>query len=330
MGFSEFIGIDVGKSKIDVHLYIQGEHARFDNGPDGFGSMLSWVETHCGPAQGALFALEHTGLYSLRLCLFLELHGCPFTMIPGLEIKRSGGMRRGKSDKCDSKAIATYAYEKRERVRLYQMPSSVQRQLKRLLSYREGLVKERAAFATRLREYEDVLGQQDTGALLFESHRTVIDCLTKEIGKVERELLGLLEKEEGLRSQFDLINTIKGVGPQTALAMIVLTNGFSEFSTWRKFASYAGIAPFPNESGNFKGRRRVSNLANKRIKSLLSCCASSAIRNNPEMRIYYQRRIAEGKNKMSTVNIIRNKLLSRIFAVVKRGTPYVETFQFAC
>ena len=65
------------------------------------------------------------------------------------------------------------------------------------------------------------------------------------------------------------------------------------------------------------------------MKALLNMCARSAIVCNPEMRIYYQNRKEKGDNGMSAMNIIRNKLISRIFAVVKRGTPYVDTFKFA-
>jgi transposase len=73
----------------------------------------------------------------------------------------------------------------------------------------------------------------------------------------------------------------------------------------------------------------VSNLANKKLKSLLDLCAKSAIQFNPEMKAYYERRVEEGKNKRSTINIIRNKLLARMFAVVQRRTPYVEIMKFA-
>ena len=57
--------------------------------------------------------------------------------------------------------------------------------------------------------------------------------------------------------------------------------------------------------------------------------SDSAIQFNPEMRMYYQKRVAEGKNEMSTLNIVRNKLLARIFAVVQRQSPYVDTYRFA-
>ena len=327
MKFKEFIGIDVSKSHIDVFIHHERVHSKFSNNEAGFEKMMQWTcqRAHCAE-EGILFAFEHTGLYSLPLSLFLNEKQYGFAMIPGLELKRSMG--RGKADMTDASAIAEYAYEKREKVKLYKMPDKNLLQLKRLLSYRERLVKENAAFKGRIKEYEIFLDKEEN-PVLFESHKKMIGRFKDEIKVVEKELYRLLKEDEELVEQFDLINSIKGVGPQTALVMIVLTNGFTSFDEWRKFASYAGTAPFPNESGTFKGRTKVSQLANKRIKALFNCCACSAIQSNPEMKMYYQGRIAEGKNTMSTLNIVRNKLLSRIFAVVKRGTPYVDTYKFA-
>lgn len=78
-----------------------------------------------------------------------------------------------------------------------------------------------------------------------------------------------------------------------------------------------------------KGRSKVSRLANLEGKSLLHQCALSAVKSSPEMKIYYERRLEMGKSKMSTLNIIRNKLVARAFAVVNRGTPYVNTLKYA-
>jgi len=154
--------------------------------------------------------------------------------------------------------------------------------------------------------------------------------LTRQIDKVEDDLDNIIMKDDYLKKLYELITSIRGVGPQTAMFMITFTDGFTRFENWRKFASYCGTAPFPNSSGiSIRGRTKVSNLANKKIKSLLDLCAKSAIQSNQEMKKYYQRRIDEGKSKMRTTNIIRNKLLSRIFAVVKRETAYVNTLAYA-
>ena len=328
MNFKVFIGIDVSKSDFHVFIHHKKVYAKFSNNQDGFEKMITWVTDQVGNnKQHIAFAFEHTGLYSLNLSAFLDGNDYQFTILPGLELKRSQGMRRGKSDKTDARAICEYVYEKKEKLKLYQMPSKLLLQLKRLLSYRERLVKERAAFKSRLKEYKAFLVEHED-QVLFQSHKQIIACLDQHIKIVETELYHLIKQDQKLLHQFHLINSIKCVGPQTALTIIVLTSGFNQFDTWRKFASYAGVAPFPNESGTFKGRAKISHLANKRMKTLLSNCAVSAIQHNPEMKRYYQRRVAEGKNEMSTKNIIRNKLLARIFAVIERQTPYVDTLKY--
>ena len=69
-------------------------------------------------------------------------------------------------------------------------------------------------------------------------------------------------------------------------------------------------------------------MANKNLKRLLHLCALVAIRYNPELKQYYERKISEGKNKMSVINAVRNKLVLRIAAVIKRGSPYVDELGF--
>lgn len=329
MNYSAFIGIDVSKSTIDVFLKDKGSHSRFQNNAKGFVAMTSWLARQIsGKVSGALFVFEHTGLYSSLLATFLHQNEFRFAMVPGLEIKRSMGITRGKSDKIDAKTIAEYAYEKREKIGLHQMPSNAVTRLKALLSLRERMVKERAAFKKRLGEFSLFLerGEND---ILFEAQERMLVHYDAEIDRIEEEMQKVLHTDKKLDSQYKLATGIKGIGPQTALMLIVLTNGFTRFDTWRKFASYCGIAPFPNSSGKYVGKSRTSHLANKGMKAILSCCAVCAIRFNPEMRMYYERRIAEGKHEMSTLNIIRNKLLSRVFAAVKRGTPYVDTYKHA-
>ncbi|WP_162416512.1 MULTISPECIES: IS110 family RNA-guided transposase [Cyclobacterium] len=330
MNFKSIIGIDISKSTLDAYLKINHSHATFSNNEKGYLELVEWVMENSGLvlAKELLFGFESTGIYSSQIASFLERYGLPFYIMSGLELKRSLGIRRGKSDKADSKDIAEYLYEKQEKITPTVLPSQTILSLKKLLSYRERLVKERAAFKTRLKEYDSVI--PENGMKVYQSsHETVIACLNEQIKTIENEMEQLLKKDSFLTEQYNLINSIKGVGPQTALTLIILTEGFSRFSTWRKFASYAGTAPFPNQSGTFKGKTKTSQLANKRIKSLLTMCASTSIQYNTEMKKYYERRVNEGKNKMSTLNIIRNKIIARAFAVINRKSSYVDTFKYA-
>ena len=193
---------------------------------------------------------------------------------------------------------------------------------------RRKLVSQRAGHIATLGEQIRVLNNE-LGPILLQVQRDIIGVLDVQITKIEKELDRLIEQDPELQIIYRLLVSIKGIGAVTARFMIVHTVGFTAFKSWRKFASYCGIAPFPNRSGtSIRGRTKVSQLANKEGKTLLNLCAGSAIQCNPEMKAYYTRRIDAGKNKMSTLNIIRNKLLARAFAVVVRGTPYVNTMGY--
>lgn len=330
MKFLETIGIDVSKETLDVIIHTAGLTSQFENSTKGYKTLSKWVVSNVTcPREYLLFAFEHTGLYSFPLSVFLSENGYSFIMIPGLEMKRSLGIKRGKNDKIDAKAIALYAFRRKEEVIPYQLPSEELSELRRLLSLRERLVKHRAGYQASLNENERFLKKSDN-PVFFEVHKKVISELNKQVVKIEKELYDLIKRDDQMKNMYDLITSINGVGPQTAMFMIAFTNAFTLFKDWRKFASYSGIAPFPYQSGtSIKGRTKVSHLANKKFKSLLSNCAASSILCNPEMKAYYKKRLQEGKHKMSTLNIIRNKLLARIFAVINRNTPYVNTLKYA-
>jgi transposase len=105
--------------------------------------------------------------------------------------------------------------------------------------------------------------------------------------------------------------------------MLAKTEGFQTITEPRKMACYSGVVPFANQSGtSLKGRHRVSSYADKAIKAVLHLAAMSAIRLKNDLQHYYLRKVAEGKNKMSALNAVRNKIIHRIFAVIKKQQPY--------
>ena len=330
MKTKEVIGIDLSKDTLDCHGYHSKHSCVFDNTVEGIAAMVAWAtETSQVKKQEVLFVLEHTGLYTHALMGYLSSEGYVFHVASGLAVKRSLGLTRGKSDKADAKAIALYGYRLREELEAYQMPTQTLASLKRLMSLRRKLVTQRAGHITTLSEQQRVL-EAKNNALLFEAQQQIIAVLNQQIDRIEQELQELIDQDANLQNLYRLITSVKGIGAVTARFLIVYTAGFTGFETWRKFGCYCGIAPFPYQSGtSIRGRTKVSHLANKQGKALLSMCATSAIQHNAEMKAYYQRRVAEGKNKRSTLNIVRNKLMARAFAAVKRGTPYVDTMRFA-
>ena len=112
--------------------------------------------------------------------------------------------------------------------------------------------------------------------------------------------------------------------------MILATNEFKAIDDPKKLACHAGVAPFEHSSGSsVRGKTRVNHHARKLLKTLLHLAAMSALQVKGELREYYLRKVAEGKNKMLIINALRNKLIHRVYAVVKRGEKYDKTYTSA-
>ncbi len=330
MKFKETIGIDVSKLTLDACIHSQEKMIQVTNNKKGYLKLLSWVKKSalCS-IEDILFCFEHTGIYSFALSCFMSEMKLNYILVPGLEIKRSLGIQRGKNDQIDAKKIAQYAYRRRDEVTIYKAPDKCLNKIRQLLSLREKLVRQRSGLMSALKEQVNIIDKSEN-RLMFSIPNKLIIELNKQIDKLEKELDFILEESIDIMENFRLITSITGIGKQTALLIIIVTNNFLWFNDAKKLASYAGVAPFPFTSGtSIKGKTKVSSLANKKLKSLLSSCAVSAIRNDPEMKLYFKRRTESGKHKMNTINAVRNKLLSRVFAVVKRRTPYVALSKHA-
>lgn len=326
---NEIVGIDVSKTKLDAWLHQKQVHKSFSNNDSGFKKMIAWVTKFYPAFEEVLFCFEHTGLYSLALSIFLTGQNICYYQLSGLLVKRSLGLVRGKNDKVDAKNLARFLFLHQSELKPYQLPAPNILRLKQLLAFRTKLVRQCTAHKTYLRETKQIHPIEDSKFVLSTS-KEMIRILNKKVKDTEKEIIELIGSEESLNQTHALICSIKGVGLIVSASMIALTNNFQAFKTWRKFACFAGIAPFEHQSGtSFRGKTKVSSLGNRSIKTLLSLAALTAVKCNPEMKLYYQRRLKEGKSKMSTINIIRNKLVSRMFAAVQRKSPWVEVYKFA-
>ncbi|HVU99313.1 MAG TPA: transposase [Puia sp.] len=321
-----FVGIDVSKAKIDAFIYGKQAYRQFNNDFKGFDTMIAWL-VKVDPAtelSGTFICFEHTGLYSLPLATYLEKRGIPYSMTSPLQIKKSMGIARGKNDQVDARRIAEYAFRHRDILQPTKLPSRAIFKLQPLLTLRDRLVRSRAGFEFTIKEQKKFLDADDFTAL-FETYSRLIVSLKIEIKQLEKEIKVLIQSDPDICRTFDLITEIKGVGLLVGAYIIAATHNFTRFQDWRKFACYAGIAPFDFQSGtSVKGKPRVNHIANKQVKKILHLCALCASSKNKEMVLYYKARLEAGYNKMSTLNAIRNKMLARIFAVVKRQTEYVE------
>jgi len=327
------IGIDVSKRKLDVCFLVdplskQHKFLIVSNDSKGIGKILTTAKKYSIALKDTLLCFENTGIYSLPLVCYLGKAGADHWEVPAIEIKRSKGISRGKNDRMDARDIALYAHTHLHKLRLCKMPAKDISKLRLLFTEREKLIKSIKGLE-RTVEIKEFMERDITRDVLRINKKTV-KYLHKILKEIEQKMQEIINSNQEISKKHKLIQTVPGVGPQTATYLIITTKSFTCFSNWRKMACYAGVVPFEYKSGSsVRGRAKVNHLADKKLKTLLTMCALNAKKGDKEIELYYKRKVAEGKNPMLVINSIRCKVLSRVFATVKRGTPYVKTCNFA-
>jgi transposase len=325
MKFKWLVGVDISKKTLDVTLYNSQTpknscHIKISNDLKGFNEILHWIKKNKLIKEMTIFCMEHTGVYGVDLANFLEKKKMSYSMISPLHIKRSLGLTRGKNDKVDSYQISRFAYIHREELRLTKLPTEALKNLRCLMGERERLVKVQTSEKQVLKELRKVNIKSTQDRI-----KARIALYTKDICLIEEEIEQIIKTTPDVYKNYELIRSVVGIGLVNAVLFIVYSNNFHSFLDARKYECYSGVAPFENTSGtSIRGKTRVSHLANKRLKANLSNGARSAVQNDPELRLYYNRKMKEGKEHGIIMNAIKFKLITRVFAVVQRGTPYVR------
>jgi transposase len=327
-----FIGVDISKDTLDVSLIYEETYGKFndkkfENSFKGFDNILEMMAKEKVKAEDCLFCMEHTGTYGLLFFAWLSQMGFDYCVEPGLKIKKSLGFTRGKNDKVDARRIADYAFTNKAKLKLFRLPSTLIIQVKQLLTYRDQIVKIKSSLKNSLKShelYEKISGLKSVSDQI----NLQIEENENRIKQVEKQIIEFIGSDPEMKKNFELVRSVKGIGLVIASFMLVTTNNFTGFENGRKYACYSGIAPFEHTSGtSIKSKTMVSHLGNKKMKTLLSNGANSACTWDPEIKSYYKRKLNEGKEHKLIINSISCKLVNRVFAVVKRQTPFVNIYQ---
>jgi transposase len=330
MQIKHFIGIDVSKDTLDLSVVVNGNcltHYCIANNSKEIKSTVNKIMKSLGASfEDTIFCMEHTGLYNRPIVKWLHNNQGKMWLESGVHIRKTLGLVRGKNDKIDSSRIAMFAYTNQHKIKLWALPRQVIEKIAALLSQRARLVKVRKQLNTANKEQKKFLEKDVMHSLNIYTDRTV-SVIDKQIEAIESEINALIKEDEKLNRMYQIITSINGIGFVTASYILVTTNEFININDPKKFACYCGVVPFEHTSGtSIRGKNRVSHIANKTIKALLHLSAMSTLNTPGEIQDYYKRKIAEGKNKMSIINAIRNKLILRIFACIKQNREYEKNY----
>lgn len=312
------IGIDVSAATLDICVMGKGQKSVvIKNDAVAIRKFFMAYKKEC-----LLIGMENTGRYNWALYEVLkDMHHQVYVISP-LHLKKSMGLVRGKSDKVDAIRIALFISKNHADIPRWKPSSPAVQKLKILLTERNARVKSKRQLLKQQYDYAKMkhLGLDRYLQKLNLQQLVLID---KQLVQIEQEIEIIIKADERMNEQAKLIRSVPGAGKVLSWMILAKTESFTTITEPRKMACYSGVVPFSNQSGtSLRGKQRVSSYADKGIKSILHLAAMSAIRLKNDLREYYLRKVAEGKNKMSALNAVRNKIIHRIFAVIKNQTPY--------
>ena len=329
MNYVYFIGIDISKHTLDTAVFKESKllfHVQVDNGREDLKSLLKRLKSLPDfSIQKAVFCMEHTGIYNQHVLNFLQEQQANVCLESAVHIKYSSGLQRGKNDKVDAIRIGAYAYEKRDKLKLWKPQREVVQQLSHLAGLRNRLIVVKNQLTVPVNEVKPF--NKKAAVQMQKLSSASVRALEKDLEQTDKAMQKVIASDPELKRLFAIVTSVDGIGKVTAVQMIITTGEFTTITEPSRFACYAGVAPFAYTSGiALKGKMRVSHRANKTMKMLLHLCAVSAVHCDSDMKQYYERKLEASKHKMSVLNAVRNKLIWRVFACVRDNRLYQKKY----
>jgi transposase len=309
------VGIDVAKQKLAVVIRTDaGKHRQKScaNTPSGHTELIRWLAHHV--EAGVAVGLEATGGYQDAVATALHEAGYPVSVLNPAAIAAYGAsqLRRAKTDPTDAALIADYV--RTQGPPRWIPPPPEARQLQALVRRLDALLEMRTQELNRLDLAQPIVRP---------SIEATVAHLDTEIQSVKQQITAHIDQHPTLRQQRDLIDSIPGIGAQTAAVVLGELLDPKRFTSARQLAAFGGLVPRIRQSGtSLRGRGRLSKLGASRLRKALYFPAIAAIRCNPSLQRFAARLRAAGKPPLVIIAAVMRKLLHQVYGVLHSGRPY--------
>lgn len=303
-----FVGIDVSKAYLDVHIRPDDTNRRFDNSPAGIAAVLAWLE----PMKPALIVIEATGGYESALAACLSLQGLPLSLVNPKRARAFADAlgQNAKTDPLDATVLAEFAERVRPTVR--PLADAQTQQLQALVSRRNQLVEMRTMESNRLATAKD--------RVVRRSIETILRALEKELAKAEKELAQTVEQSPVWQAKDELLQSIPGIGP---VASRTLLGWMPELGTLSREEAGAlvGVAPVNRDSGKWSGKRFIKG-GRAIVRRVLYLAAHAARQGNAVLQAFAERLEKAGKAPKVIRIAVARKLVIIANAVLRDQRPW--------
>ena len=294
--FTVFVGVDVSKDSLDISQYPTGLlHGTFPNSEVGFRHILAKLP----PPGQCLVVVEHTGGYQSDLVAFLVTAQHVVSAVNPSTVRhyaKAVGIL-AKTDRLDAATIARYAHDVRPRP--VQKLSAKQVELDLLIGRRRQLCDLKTTESNRLSQARSLSVRRSVEA--------VLTLLTEQLKSIDCELVDLLKSDEEWKGKSDLLQSVPGVGPNTATTLIAEVPELGKLNR-QEIAALIGVAPFNRDSGCYRGKRSIHG-GRHQVRKVLYMAALVASRKNPVLKAFADRLRQAGKPPKVILTACMRKLL---------------------
>lgn len=300
------VGVDISKNTLDVHLYPLKKTFKLNNDEDGIRTLITKLKLYDVECIGC----EATGGYEQFLARILKEHSYTLWIIDPRRIKGFITARgcKSKTDKIDAYKIAEFIAQHAPDYTPF-VKTETQSFLQALINRKNDLVAFLATEKTRLKHPSHAASQ--------DSIKKFIEILNNEIKNLEKQIEGLIKQDKELDKKAEILESIPGIGKATAAILLSFVPELGSLSN-SKIASLVGLCPYENESGKFRGKKRIRG---GRVipRKQLYMCALTTIKHNLILKSFYDRLIAAQKPFKIAIVAVMRKLIILANSLLKKG-----------
>jgi transposase len=303
-----FVGIDVSKDRLDVHVRPSGE--AFAVARDGKG--LEGLVEQLRALSPTLVAVEATGGFETIVAAAIAGAGLPLAVVNPAQVRHFAQAvgKRAKTDPIDAQVIGHFAEAVKPEPR--PLPDHAQRVLAELVGRRRQIIEMLVAERQRERRVDN--------PRVRKSLARHIAMLEKELPAIDGDIGMLVRGSPVWRENEDLLVTIPGISNTLARTFLADLPELGHLSR-RQIASLVGVAPYTRRSGRWKGKSMIGG-GRACARWAIYMAALSASRHNPILKLFYQRLLAAGKPKMVALIAVARRLLTILNAMLRDKQPW--------
>jgi transposase len=304
----EYVGVDVSKESLDMAVCCTGEIRSFGNDDAGIAEATTWLKQ----VNPVIIVMEATGGMEVSLYVAFQEANLPVAVVNPRQIRdfaKSMGIL-AKTDKVDARVLARYAATIQPEAR--PLPDVEVRQLNTLVTRRRQLVEMIVAEGNRVTITRDKTMKQRIHA-----H---IDWLKQELANIDKDMSQMIKENPAWHAKDKLLQSVPGVGPVLSATIIAELSELGILNR-KKIAALVGVAPFNRDSGKHRGERSIWG-GRYRVRQCLYMAALNAVRFNPVIRIFYERLLANGKEKKVALTACMHKLLTILNVMLRHNSHW--------